>query len=448
MTAAYEELLHVLDERDINYSTGEDQSIRTTIQGDVATYWTAARVEEDLFQVACFSPLRIPVGSRRDIAEAIVRANYGLRVGKFEMDFDDGEIRFQVSQILDGDAVGPAVIDRMIGTAVNMMDTYLPAFLAVVYANDPPNEAVAWVEAGWPGQPVKSHSSCQVSRAQRALSRWRRGPRARLRNLPFGPSPGGQEMLSTNRRPENTASRHSGVRFMERLANTSCPLLTTRFHEESSVSSFNSPVAMSRLASHGGMASRLCRRSTRLFSVRKRCQASQPSRGSKSSELPPGLPTPRRSRSRLTLVQPEAILVPATGRAQCEGVTNERIRTSRMIAQDNNRTVAQSLTKMLPRVHRHETRWTNMARVLRTALFVDSHLISTVQTADLRDYGKRRFMENGETGLFDRIYSRFNRPNKAVLAFNITRLLAVAAVFAQTVRSFVVRGPSIRQEKT
>ncbi len=48
------------------------------------------------------------------------------------MDFDVGELRFQVSQTLAGDAVGPAVIDRMIGTAVNMMDTYLPAFLAVV----------------------------------------------------------------------------------------------------------------------------------------------------------------------------------------------------------------------------------------------------------------------------------------------------------------------------
>jgi hypothetical protein len=47
----------------------------------------------------------------------LVRANYGLRVGKFEMDFEDGELRFQASQILDGDAVGGAVIDRMIGTA-------------------------------------------------------------------------------------------------------------------------------------------------------------------------------------------------------------------------------------------------------------------------------------------------------------------------------------------
>ena len=160
MTAPYEELLHVLDERDINYSTGEDQSIRTTIQGDVATYWTAARVEEDLFQVACFSPLRIPVGSRRDIAEAIVRANYGLRVGKFELDFEDGELRFQASQILDGDAVGEAVIDRMIGTAVNMMETYLPAFLAVVYGNEEPGDAIRGMEACF-GNPSNAESEGQ-----------------------------------------------------------------------------------------------------------------------------------------------------------------------------------------------------------------------------------------------------------------------------------------------
>jgi CRISPR-associated endonuclease/helicase Cas3 len=56
--------------------------------------------------------------------------------------------------------------------------------------------------------------------------------------------------------------------------------------------------------------------------LRKRL-ASQPSRSSKSSELPPGLPAPRRSRSRLTLVQPEAILVSGTGRAMSRGMYDE-----------------------------------------------------------------------------------------------------------------------------
>jgi hypothetical protein len=73
-------------------------------------------------------------GSGRDIAEALVRANYGLRLGKFELDFADGEVGFQVSQILVDEAVGQDVIDRILGTTVNMLETYLPGLLSVVYA--------------------------------------------------------------------------------------------------------------------------------------------------------------------------------------------------------------------------------------------------------------------------------------------------------------------------
>ena len=127
----------------MNEITGEEQSIRTM---------TVACVPEDLFRVACYSRLQISEALVWDLDEAIARANYGLRVGKFELDFDDGEPRFQVSQILDGEAVGPAVIDRMIGTAVNMMETYLPAFLAVVYGNEEAGDAIRRVEAGWCGR--------------------------------------------------------------------------------------------------------------------------------------------------------------------------------------------------------------------------------------------------------------------------------------------------------
>ncbi len=86
---------------------------------------------------------------RTAAAETIAHANFGLRLGKFELDFADGEVRFQVSQILVDDAVGQEVIDRMIGAAVNMLDTYVPTLLSVIYANDLPKEAVARVEAGW-----------------------------------------------------------------------------------------------------------------------------------------------------------------------------------------------------------------------------------------------------------------------------------------------------------
>ncbi len=149
MTAAYEELIHLLDEREIGYSASDDQAIRTDLRGEVGTYRIVAKVETevDLFQVFGYSPLRVPEGCRPAIAEAVARANYGLRLGKFELDLDDGELRFQMAQILTFDTVGEDAIDRMIGTAINMLDIYLPAFLSVIYANELPKDAVGRVES-------------------------------------------------------------------------------------------------------------------------------------------------------------------------------------------------------------------------------------------------------------------------------------------------------------
>ena len=89
----------------------------------------------------------MPEGCRPAIAEATARANYGLRLGKFELDLDDGEVRFQMAQILIGESVGEEVIDRMISTTLNMLDMYLPAFLSVIYANELPRDAIGRVEA-------------------------------------------------------------------------------------------------------------------------------------------------------------------------------------------------------------------------------------------------------------------------------------------------------------
>jgi hypothetical protein len=51
-----------LEAEEVSYSTGANQSSRTTIQGEISTYLTVACVQEDSFQVACYSPLWIPDG--------------------------------------------------------------------------------------------------------------------------------------------------------------------------------------------------------------------------------------------------------------------------------------------------------------------------------------------------------------------------------------------------
>jgi hypothetical protein len=150
MNAAYEQLIHLLDEREVGYQSNEEnQSIFADLRGDVGNYRVVAHVDEeaDLFQVFGYAPIRVPEGCRPSIAEAIARANYGLRIGKFELDLDDGEIRFHASQILVYDSVGEDVIDRLIYTTMAMLDRYLPAFLSVIYGNEDPKDAIAYIEA-------------------------------------------------------------------------------------------------------------------------------------------------------------------------------------------------------------------------------------------------------------------------------------------------------------
>jgi hypothetical protein len=86
-----------------------------------------------------------------------------------------------------------------------------------------------------------------------------------------------------------------------------------------------------------------------------------------------------------------------------------------LLVQDNNETMARRLTSMMRRFHSHGTGWTDIEFIIETPLFVDSHLTSMVQMADLCAYGIRRFFENNETELFNRIYPRFDRAGQGVV---------------------------------
>lgn len=80
-----------------------------------------------------------------------------------------------------------------------------------------------------------------------------------------------------------------------------------------------------------------------------------------------------------------------------------------ILVQDNNQTVANRLTEVMRSYHRSGTAWSRITKIIETPLFVDSALTSMVQLADLCSYASRRFFEKGETDLFYRIKSRFDR---------------------------------------
>lgn len=86
-----------------------------------------------------------------------------------------------------------------------------------------------------------------------------------------------------------------------------------------------------------------------------------------------------------------------------------------LLIHDNNETVAKKHTLLMKHFHSNGTLWTNVQNIIETPLFVDSQLTSMVQIADVCAYALRRYLENGETELFDLVFTRADRRGNVVV---------------------------------
>lgn len=87
----------------------------------------------------------MPEDRRLSIAEFIARANYGLVLGNFELDFIDGELRFKTSIDVDGTELPPELIEPVVYANVLTMDQYMPGIMAVIKAEKTPLEALQMI---------------------------------------------------------------------------------------------------------------------------------------------------------------------------------------------------------------------------------------------------------------------------------------------------------------
>jgi hypothetical protein len=86
-----------------------------------------------------------------------------------------------------------------------------------------------------------------------------------------------------------------------------------------------------------------------------------------------------------------------------------------LLVHDNNESVARKHTDLMRHFHEQGTLWTAVDRIIETPLFVDSRLTRMVQIVDLCSVALRKFCENGESDLFERIFVRSDRINETVV---------------------------------
>jgi hypothetical protein len=87
--------------------------------------------EHDLVLFYSICPLRVPEELRLEAAHFLTRANYGLATGNFELDFEDGEIRYKTVVHVDGE-LSPSAVRRAVRANGIAMETYLPGIGAVI----------------------------------------------------------------------------------------------------------------------------------------------------------------------------------------------------------------------------------------------------------------------------------------------------------------------------
>jgi hypothetical protein len=113
--------------------------------GDLRCY-AIIRVDLEEFLFYAVAPVKVPEKVHLAMSEYLTRANYGLRIGNFELDYSDGEVRYKSSLDFEGQILTQQLIRNAIYPAVHTMDRYLTGLLRVSYGGATPIEAIEEVE--------------------------------------------------------------------------------------------------------------------------------------------------------------------------------------------------------------------------------------------------------------------------------------------------------------
>ncbi len=132
------------------YEQLEDQAIlRLEYEGENGKWRCYAHVIEERERFVFLSSLAnyVPRLMLLEASEYLTRANFGMEVGNFEMDFSDGTVRYRTSVDVEGGELTPVMIKNLVYVNIAVMDQYLPGLGKVVKDGMEPEKAIEEVEA-------------------------------------------------------------------------------------------------------------------------------------------------------------------------------------------------------------------------------------------------------------------------------------------------------------
>jgi hypothetical protein len=119
------------------------------IEKSVYKMFFFAREPQQQFQMLVTTESQyVPKICRTAVAEFLMRVNYRLVIGNFEMDMDDGEVRFRIAVDAGQGLFNLQMIKQMTYLGIVMMDRYSPGMMEICYSGTSPKEVLEKIGNG------------------------------------------------------------------------------------------------------------------------------------------------------------------------------------------------------------------------------------------------------------------------------------------------------------
>jgi hypothetical protein len=140
----------VLDGRGWEYQLRGPNLLNSRVRNGRFAFDLLFLAEEEAREVCCGAVFttRVPESRRMAVVEALARANWGLSVGNFEMDFSDGEVRFRTGVALSDGELTPGMVEAMLQTVLGTSEFYHDAVMRVAFGEVEPGVAIGEAEKG------------------------------------------------------------------------------------------------------------------------------------------------------------------------------------------------------------------------------------------------------------------------------------------------------------
>lgn len=146
-------IINALNSDDMRFEITVDEQLLTIfklgINLDNTSANTVIQLRAEWQQVVIYTvcPIKVPINQRLSVSEFITLANTNLVLGNFELDFEDGEIRYKASYNYDDTFPNSEIVFlRNLYATFNMLDKYFPGFMSVIYGNATAKHAIYQIE--------------------------------------------------------------------------------------------------------------------------------------------------------------------------------------------------------------------------------------------------------------------------------------------------------------